>query len=183
MVIHPERLRRFWELLILRQFFFNNFQTIKKINKKKLELACYSALQKHLSEIKIISVGFKKLNIDSTEVKLFYRLNGLFYEVTAQSRKNKDSVKVVYLCGLKSNSYFENAVVISRPNLSASVAGNTNIIGNILATSDIFTLGTIYGLTSHNNDFIDGNIKINENIPILKNKYIALFIKVNAFLY
>ena len=82
---------------ILSVIWFNHTFDIKRINKKELDLACYSAIQKHLILFaKDSSGGNYYTKIDSIDVLVNYHIKGLFYSVSAKSTYSRDSSKVHY---------------------------------------------------------------------------------------
>jgi len=145
-------------------FYIYNRYEIIKYNKKKIELACFSAVQKYISEDKVNYTGSYTIKVDSINVFLSCGYKGLYYKITASAKYRQDSSVVTYLAAEKAISPFDNAVVISRPGLNAAVAGNTKIIGNILGTSNKIVKGKIFGVEQAKNDYLTGKINVTENI-------------------
>jgi len=148
--------------------FFYDRESIKAVEKKKLDLACYSALNTFLSDTLSFSSDTLEIFIDSILVSVIKRPRGLFNEITTSARGINDSSKISYLIGLtnKNSKYFYNALVISRPNLRASVVGETEINGDILATSKKFIKGNIFGEPPVEDDYHKGNIIVDNIIPV-----------------
>ncbi|HLN34655.1 MAG TPA: hypothetical protein VK250_05165, partial [Nitrososphaeraceae archaeon] len=94
-----------------------------------------------------------------------YRRKGFYLEVTITASNKLDSAKVSYLVGNKINNYFDNALVISKPNLSISYSGSTKIEGNILSSANLITQGKIFGISSPDKNYLDGKIIRQDNIP------------------
>ena len=146
---------------------FNFKLDIKRFNKKRMELACWSAVQKHIAtHAKEISSGFYLLPMDSCNVKLSYEMKGLFYLVTAETKKYQDSAKVLFLLNRAMNPEFENALILSRPNITPSVAGETKITGDILMSNNHIARGTVYGIKNSSDNFLSGTIKQNPAIKV-----------------
>jgi hypothetical protein len=145
-------------LFTIVSIFFLNERTVREINKKKLELACFSCLQKHISTLRIPENKGIFLNFDSKSVSLTCRIRGMFYEIKVKVKNRLDSSEVVYLMGNRIIPPFDNAVIISYPLLRVAVAGNTKINGNILAASDNFTYGNILGIESIRKEYVFGKI-------------------------
>lgn len=167
-------------LSVLSIFYFINKATSKLYEKKRLELACYSAVQTALTDSSLLFNDSSLVDYNSQKVLLESKQYGFWREVTVSSKGINDSVKVRYLIGIKSdaNSYFNNAIVISRPNLRATVVGNTEINGDILGTTDQFIIGNIFGEPSTKKDYLKGNKKIDSEI---KSQLIADSLFENVF--
>jgi hypothetical protein len=145
-------------------FYLYNKYEIRKYNKKKLDLACYSAVQRFISEDKVNITGIYKLKVDSVNVLLTGSYKGLYYQITALAKYKQDSSCVTYLTAEKITFPFNNAVVISKPGLNATVAGNTKIIGNILGTTNKIAKGNITGIGQTNSNYLEGKINVAVNI-------------------
>jgi hypothetical protein len=139
----------------------------KNINKKKLDLACYSAVQAVISD----TLGTKDYNktiiIDSINVQLEKRINGIYYQLTATAKHNNDSTKYLCLVAAVPDTVFNNAVIITNPNLNAVIADNTVINGSILTMTNRFTKERIPGKNNGAN-IIEGMFKKSDKI---KQKY------------
>jgi hypothetical protein len=59
---------------------------IRKIEKKKLELACYSALQKEMNDKNNVPVKNKKIHINDIEVNIIHREKEVYREIPRLSR-------------------------------------------------------------------------------------------------
>lgn len=153
-------------LSILSVVYFTNKGTSKLIEEQKLKLACYSVVQMALIDSTLLFADSSIVNQNNYEVLLETKQYGFWREVIATSKGVIDSVKFRYLIGSKSieDSYFENAIVISRPNLRATVVGNTEITGDILGTSDQIIMGNIFGEPPIKKDYQKGGKKIDNNI-------------------
>ncbi|MFC2094554.1 hypothetical protein ACFLSH_02885 [Bacteroidota bacterium] len=153
---------------LLTVIFFYDGISMRMIEKKKLDLAGYSALQMLLSDTTGISAGNRIYNIDSISVTTNTRLKGFYWEVTTIAKGKNDSSLVNYLLGSprEQSVLFTNAIVLSRPNLRATVAGNTKITGNILATTKRITKGNIFGLPPVKKNYLDGEIIVDTDIPV-----------------
>ncbi|MGD8782529.1 MAG: hypothetical protein PVH88_26680 [Ignavibacteria bacterium] len=148
---------------VLFFYYILNSITVKKISKKELDLACYSAAQLFIQNITNYNTD-KEILINDIPVLISSRLTGLYLKISATAKSGVDSSKVFYHYGQKSDSLFDNALIMSTPQLRASVAGNTKITGNVLATNDNFKKGNIFGITRIKGDFIDGKIIKEDNI-------------------
>lgn len=151
---------------ILSIIYFYNSVNQKMINKTKLDLACYSALQQFISNPMTTSEKQTMIQVDSIKVKLEEQQKGLYTQLETTSVKGNDSSKVSYLLANNMTPTFDNAVIISKDNLRASVAGNTKINGDMLLTSEKIKIGRISGIKSASNNYLDGKILIKENIAI-----------------
>lgn len=143
---------------------FYNSYNIKLTNKKTLDLACFSALQILLNNENELEEKVTVVKIDSVTVKLVKSANGVFTEIESTAIGFNDSSKIKYLIANKIEPPFNNAVVISKDRLRAAVAGKTSITGNMLLTTDKVKIGRITGVSSASKDYLDGELKINENI-------------------
>ncbi|MBN2571423.1 MAG: hypothetical protein JXA68_04790 [Ignavibacteriales bacterium] len=145
---------------ILLVIYFNNIGTIKLINKKKLDLACYSAIQKYMySNNEDILIQDDNIN-----VSILKEQKGLFYEITVSAINISDSSKVKYLIANRIKEPFDNAIVISRPDLRATVVGKTKIYGNILVTQEKINEGKIFGIESGDGNYLIGKMLIKQDI-------------------
>lgn len=153
-------------LSILSIVYFTETGTSRLIEKQKLKLACYSSVQMALADSVLLFSDSSNIRTDNFDVLLKTRQYGFWREVIASSKGIIDSVKLRYLIGIQSteNSYFENAIVISRPNLRASVAGDTKIVGGILGTSDQIVMSNIFGEPPVKKDYHKGVKKIDNKI-------------------
>lgn len=149
---------------ILAIIFFYNNSNQKMINKTKLDFACYSALQQFISNPISTLEAQELIIIDSIKVKLSSKLKGLYTQIATTAINGKDSSKVIYLLGNKMSNTLENAIIISKENLRASVAGNTKVNGDMLLTSDKIKIGRISGIKSAGKNYRDGKITIQEDI-------------------
>lgn len=153
-------------LSLLSIIYFTNKGTNKLLEKKRLELACYSAVQMAISDTTLMFTDTSVVLIDSLNVFLQISQKGFWREITAVSNGINDSIKFIFTLGFKSNEngYFENAIVFSHPNLRATIAGNTEIKGDILSTSKQINVENIFGEPPTRNDYHNGKIKINQQI-------------------
>jgi len=153
-------------LSILSIIYFTNKGTSKLIEEQKLRLACYSVVQMALVDSSLLFSDSSIIQQDNYIVLLKTKQYGFWREVVATANGIMDSVKIRYLIGTKSKdkSYFENAIVISRPNLRATVVGNTEITGDILGKSDQIIMGNIFGEPPIKKDYHKGKKKIDQNI-------------------
>lgn len=145
-------------LSLISVLYFSNIIERKKALKTRLELACGSAIQKHLTTSEIPGEGKEIIVVDSINVFVSYRFNGLFYEVSAASRFGKDSAIVISTYACKPDSVFDNAVIISSNTDNAVFAGMTKITGNIFATTNRFSGGNIFGIRNNPDKYLDGDI-------------------------
>ncbi len=153
-------------LSLLTIISFTNKSTNKLLEKKKLELACFSAVQLALNDSTLLYADNTVINVNDIDVELESKQLGFFRSLTASTAGVNDSIRIRYVLGIKGsvNGYFSNAVVLSRPNLRATVAGNTQINGDILGTSDKIVIGNIFGEPPTNKDYHKGKVKIDNNI-------------------
>lgn len=168
-------------VITINFFYIYNKYEIRKYNKKKLDLACCSAVQQFIAKDKIDLSYEQIFIIDSTQVLVNCTNKGLYYRATAKAKNIMDSSVVTYLLAEKVHDPFDNAVVISRPGLNAVVAGSTKIIGDILGTTNKVTKGKIFGVNPVNENYLEGNINASENIfPKLFNDSILTNLIFNA---
>lgn len=153
-------------LSILSVIYFTNKGTSKLIEEQKLRLACYSAVQRALVDSILLFSDSSIIQQENYTVLLRTKQYGFWREVIATANGIMDSVKLKYLIGTKptDNSYFENAIVMTRPNLRATVVGNTKITGDIIGTSDQIIMGNIFDEPPIKKDYHKGNKKIDLNI-------------------
>ena len=153
-------------LSLLTIISFTNKSTNKLLEKKKLELACFSAVQLTLNDSTMLYADNTVINVNDIDVEIESKQLGFFRSLTASASGVNDSIRIRYVLGIKGsvNGYFSNAVVLSRLNLRATVAGNTQINGDILGTSDKLVIGNIFGEPPTNKDFHKGIVKIDNNI-------------------
>ncbi|MCU7500922.1 MAG: hypothetical protein HF300_17850 [Ignavibacteria bacterium] len=149
--------------------YFNSILSERRIQKKKLDLAVYSAVQMHLASVNgNLKEGTDSLVVDSTRVMLHYRMNGLFYEVTAHAKGRRDSSGVKYLFSSEVNPLFNNALILSRNDLNAAYAGDNKITGDMLTSSDRISKGIILGIKTPKKNFPDVKLEVSKSI---KEKY------------
>lgn len=144
---------------------FNYRLDIKRFNKKKYELVCYSAAQKHLRSFSHDNgAGSYVTVVDSCPVLVTYGMKGLFYSIQTEVKKTGDSSKTLFLFNRFINPEFENAIIISKPNANLSVAGETRITGDVLTSSTRINRGNIFGLKSTDKNYLDGKITANNEL-------------------
>jgi hypothetical protein len=148
---------------LLTIVYFTNLQAVKQIEKKKIDLACYSALQKLLSG-DLAAENLNNLPINNVNMTANTRMYGLFDEVTITGKTKNDSSSVTYILGDKVSYPFDNALIISHPDLGTTVAGVTRITGNIVAEKNSFEKGNIFGIRNSNENYLDGKINIDQNL-------------------
>lgn len=143
-------------------FIFNKYE-IKKYNKKKLDLACYSAVQQFISgEFK--ETKSQNIQIDSISVLLNCSYYGFYYRIQAEAKNRMDSSSFSYLLGAEIAEPFSNALVISKSNMDLIVTGKTKIKGDLLGTSPKVTKGFIPGIDRVGDEFLVGKIRKEEMI-------------------
>lgn len=170
-------------LFLFHALLYQSIDQKQKIIKKKLDYACYSAIQKILTKKEYLTSGIESFLAGNINVTISKYQNGLFYNLSATAINSLDSSVVLYTVAEVPSQIFNNALVLSKPNLRATVAGNTIIKGNILATTDNFSLGHIYGLKRTNKKFLQGKILVTQEIPS-KKFYDSLFIRnLNYYSY
>lgn len=148
---------------LLTIVYFYNLQATKRVEKSKIDLACYSALQRILSG----DIQYENRNdftIDNINIHTSYQMKGLFKEVTITGRTTNDSSEVKYLLGESVNYPFNYALIISKPDANTTIAGVTKITGNILSTRNAFEKGNIFGIRNSNENYLYGNINVDKNI-------------------
>lgn len=151
---------------ILSIIFFYNAENQKLIKKTELDLACYSALQTFISENQDATKEEIFIKIDSIKVRLRNKIKGIYTEVQTTAYNKKDSSKIYYLLGNQIENQFQNAVIISKDKLRASIAGDTKINGDMLLTSDKVKIGRISGIKSANKNYLNGEIITQEEIQV-----------------
>ncbi len=153
-------------LSILSVIYFTNRGTSRLVEQQKLKLSCYSVVQMALVDSNLLYSDSSMIVYDNFNVLLRTRQYGFWREITATSVGINDSVKLKSLIGIKGteDGYFNNAIVISRPNLRATVVGNTEITGDILGTSDQIIMGNIFGEPPIKKDYHKGQKKIDASI-------------------
>lgn len=153
-------------LSILSVIYFTNRGTSKLVEQQKLKLACYSVVQMALVDSSLLYSDSSMIEFEGFNVLLRTRQYGFWREITATSEGINDSIKLKSLIGIKGteDGYFNNVIIITRPNLRATVVGNTEITGDILGTSDQILMGNIFGEPPIKKDYHKGNKKIDLNI-------------------
>ena len=149
---------------IISVLFFYNSYNVRSINKKKLDLACSSAVQKFLTNEDDLKGEDIIYDIDSIKVLLQKKQRGLFWELTSTAKNSKDSSMVKSLIASTTTTLFDNALIVSKPNFKAAVTGNTKISGNMLATDNKIALSRINGIPSVQNDYLNGKVITQKNI-------------------
>lgn len=151
---------------VLSVIYFINKGTAKMMERTTLELACLSVVQKALIDPTILDSDTTTLNSNSVDVTLTSLNYGFYKKITASAIGITDSIRINYIIGNDANEhrYFKNAVVISRPNLRATVVGNTEIVGNILCASDRIIPGNIFGMPPLNKNYLRGTVIADQNI-------------------
>lgn len=135
---------------------------MSKLNKTKLNIACYNSIQSIIASENYSDSNFFIFNEDSAEVSI--RNKGLYKEAVVKAWDNRDSSKAVYMLGNKLSSYFRNALTLSKPNLRATVAGKTHINGDMLLTTDKVSMGRISGIKKTAKNYHKGNIVVDEEL-------------------
>ncbi|MBL1214647.1 MAG: hypothetical protein HND52_14935 [Ignavibacteriae bacterium] len=153
---------------------------LKRLNKKKIDLACQSAIQTIISEDRSAPFITETLSFkfDSITVETNCLQKGLFQEILVTGKYEGDSSQVIYMLGGKQPEPFSNALIQSRGNLRSTVAGNTFINGDILATSKKFSVGRITGLGRTTMPFYKGTITSQDSIPsklLIDSSYNSLY--------
>jgi hypothetical protein len=153
---------------------FYNIQSIKIIEKKKLDLACYSASQLILSDTSLTVNNKDELLIDSLKVKIKIDTIGLYERITTTAIGYHDSSKIIYWISSVPPLIFENAIITPKPNFQATVIGNTKIIGNWLCTTNKIEKGNMFGKERVKDDYLEGKLVINRrmNPKLFNEKYL-----------
>ena len=90
--------------------FFNHKLDTKRLIKKRLELACYSAVQMHIaSRGKEITDGRYQRMVDSCLVTVSSEMKGVFAIVSSEARQFHDSARVSFLRNRAISPDFINA--------------------------------------------------------------------------
>ncbi|NLT52390.1 MAG: hypothetical protein GXX85_15910, partial [Ignavibacteria bacterium] len=145
---------------------FNGFIASKKINKKKLELACVSAINKLLAEQRRPETADRITTEGSTTIRITVKQYGLFYQAKVTAGNSNDSACAVFYLAEKCRKEFTNGLVISDPNLQAAIAGTTLIDGNILSATDNFTRGQISEFPENGDIFHEGARDISDSLKV-----------------
>ena len=150
--------------VFLGMIFFYNAQSLKFLNKEKLNWACYSSAQIAESYPEYSQKNNFTLNYDSVNVNVASKMIGLFRIVTASAKKNNDSS--LYECYFAGNISlpFNNALTVTHPNTSMTIAGETNITGNISAASNKVTKGNIFGIRNSNGNYLNGRLIVDPGL-------------------
>ena len=151
-------------LYLFQILLYQDFDQKKKISKKKLDYACYSAIQKILAKRDISEFKLEQIEVNDIKVILSNFHYGFYDKLFAEAHNTFDSSLLECTIAEIPSSTFDNAMIFSKPNLRATVAGNTIIKGNILATTDNFTFGHIYGISKTNKNFLTGKIIVKNEI-------------------
>jgi hypothetical protein len=151
-------------LALMGILFFYNFRSLKVVLKTKLDLACYSAVQILLADTTSASKPEITLICDSISVNIQQKQLGLFREIIASANTGKDSSAYECIIGCDLQLPFNNAVTITHPRTSVTIAGMTNINGNMELTSAGVTRGNIFGIRNSNDNYILGKVLVNENL-------------------
>ncbi|QQS36965.1 MAG: hypothetical protein IPM56_03140 [Ignavibacteriales bacterium] len=153
-------------LSLLAILYFSAKGTNRILEKKKLKLACFSAVQMVLADSSFLTTDSLLIESNSIEVSLQIRNYGFYKEITTKANGLNDSINLRYTIGLAPSreDLFNYAIVFTRPNLRATVAGDTKIKGNILSTTDRITIGNIFGLHQASENYLEGAIKVDKKL-------------------
>ena len=163
--------------------YFYNKMSLKFLTKTKLDYACYSAAQIAASNFNGITDRTIILNVDSIKVKVSEKQFGAYIKINAFAKFHRDST--LYQCFLASRltSDLSNALTISHPKSTITVAGQTHIYGNIQLTSRNISRGNIFGIRNSNESYLDGQILVNDSLKsnIFENSMVGnIFNKVSS---
>lgn len=128
--------------LLISYLFVYQTQSIKSVNKTKLDLACISALNKVLNDQHTLEYGYYEFLFDSVYTRVNVTQRGAFYEAEITARNHLDSSSVRYTIGRKPSGLFRNAFVMSHPEPRISVTGGTSITGNAALRGNNIQKGT-----------------------------------------
>jgi hypothetical protein len=117
-----------------------------------------------MADTTYISKQADTLMCDSIKVYVYNRQFGLLREIITSAFNGSDSSSYKCIIGSKLIPPFNNAVTITHPNAQVTIAGATNIIGNMELTSKGITKGNIFGIRNYNGNYIEGNIITDENL-------------------
>ncbi|MFC2139722.1 hypothetical protein ACFLR4_03585 [Bacteroidota bacterium] len=145
-------------MILLVYVMFINVSTVRKINKRKLELACISALELNKLDTLMTSGEPYIVNIDDQDVRVERNQKGLYWEVTAEAVSSGITVKLKALIGSRPSRQFNNALSVSQPDAQLVAAGNTRIRGDIFSPKSRIAPGRIMGIESLPSDYHKGEI-------------------------
>lgn len=151
-------------LSLLGLISLNNKLTTKRLNKTKLDLACYSIVQKMISDTSNIKYGHYSYKFDSAIVSVNYYREGLFDIIETKSHSHNDSSMFRCSIGYALPSTFKYAIIQLRPNLHLSVAGYTNINGDIEVSTPRIDFGNVFGLKAAKKGFLNGQMDFKDSI-------------------
>ena len=143
--------------------FFENFLAIKQGNNKKLQMASQNTVNKKLFSLQNDSSFINEAN-DSTLVKTKNINKGLYYSIKAESKNKSDSLNGIFTHCIKPTRLFGNAIILTRPELIPTSAGNTNITGDLLTAKRKINKGRLFGVAPLSNNFLNGEIIADETI-------------------
>ncbi|MBI2417303.1 MAG: hypothetical protein HYV28_05260 [Ignavibacteriales bacterium] len=144
---------------------FNYQLDIRRFNKKRAELACYSAVRQHLASAKSsLEEGNARVVCDSLPVELTYGLKGLFLRTTAHATLQGKQYFTRSYFGCELAGPFNNAITFSRPAVIPSVAGNTLVTGDIMINGDRVNRSSAYGIRNSIEKFHFGKVIKNTGI-------------------
>ena len=169
-------------LSFLCMMFFYNMQSIKILSKTRLDWACYSAAQLAALDSTGIKNRSYTVGIDSLEVNVTENLFGLYIMVTTSAKYNNDSSMYQCLFASAIIPPFANALTISHPNATVTIAGQTHITGNISLTSNNISKGNIFGIRNSSENYLDGDVLVNDSLKpnIFKDSLVEDIFNLNS---
>ena len=154
-----------------------NYITIRQVKKEELKLKNRSVF--NLS----VNNKFSPGSVDTTAVVKKHRWG--FYLITEVTNYNKFyKLNDIYTSGVKIPAVLNYGLVLTRPNLRASVTGETKITGNILVTRDRIQNGRITGIPYQKEEYLKGEVVESENLnPDIVNDslFLSLYDYFNAW--
>jgi len=134
-----------------------NYITIRQVKKEELKLKNRSVF--NLS----VNNKFSPGSVDTTAVVKKHRWG--FYLITEVTNYNKFyKLNDIYTSGVKIPAVLNYGLVLTRPNLRASVTGETKITGNLLVTRDRIQNGRITGIPYQKEEYLKGEVVESENL-------------------
>ncbi len=150
-------------MVIINYIFAADIMLIRRVNKKKLDYACFSSANLLLS-------SYKKETSDpdifpkNIETSARFLSSSSYPLIEASSYGMKDSSRFIFRAGFNLNNYFKPALSISGSYKDAAVAGNTFINGDICSATGIFRIGNLASMPQQNFVFCSGNVLVNPDI-------------------
>ncbi|MBL1212707.1 MAG: hypothetical protein HND52_05020 [Ignavibacteriae bacterium] len=149
-------------LCLIYLLFSENILVLNQRKNNSLQLNTLNAINENYfsSQGSSLLVGE---NDDSSFKKLANVANSLYLGIKVEKKIN-DSLIVFISHGTKPDQLLGNAIILTRPELTPTVAGKTNITGDLLTAKRKINQGRLFGVPPLNPKYLNGEIIVNEEI-------------------